>query len=317
MPLRRCAALLVLAAASAVSVQVTCARPTEGVLSSNAQFAPPRTPWGDPDIQGDFANNHERGAPMERPSAYIGWRADEISRAEIARLNTERARSMRDHASAIEFEPVYERSEIENTRAWLISDPPEGKIPPFIPSAIQRAAQQRAFASDSEAPWQAAGLFGRCITRGIPAAMMPWVYGNVYRIVQAPGLVAISYEMVNETRLIPLDGRPHVDREIRSYLGDARGRFEGDSLVVETTNFTDKTPFHGSSAELTLIERFTAIGPNELEWEVTLVDPTVWSRPWTLSMTLRRAAQGPLEFACHEGNYSMRNSLIEGAEERP
>jgi hypothetical protein len=308
MHVRRYAAVFALTIA-AVSALVTCERPAAGALTSNPPFTPPRTPWGDPDIQGDFANDHERGVPMERPRAFVGWRADEISRSEIARLNTARAKLMADHASKIEFEAVYERSDIQNTRAWFISDPPDGKIPPFIPSAIQSAAEQRASASPAAAPWQSSGLFGRCITRGIPAAMMPWVYGNIYRIVQAPGLVAISYEMVNETRVIPLDGRPHVGGAIRSYLGDARGRFEGNSLVVETTNFTDKTPFHGSSAHLTLIEHFTPIASNALEWKVTLVDPTVWARPWTLSMTLRQSATGPLEFACHEGNYSMRYSL--------
>jgi len=121
--------------------------------------------------------------------------------------------------------------------------------------------------------------------------------------------VTISYEMVNETRVIPLGERSHVDPAIRSYLGDARGRFDGDSLVVETTNFTDKTPFYGSSAHLRLIEKFTPITPDLLEWSVTLVDSTVWTRPWTLSMTLRRSAESPLEFACHEGNYSMRYAL--------
>jgi hypothetical protein len=155
--------------------------------------------------------------------------------------------------------------------------------------------------------------------------MMPAIYGNSYEIVQGPGFVAIQYEMVNETRVIPLDpfgklrvdgersrtidGRAHVGRAIRSYMGDARGHFEGDTLVVETTNFSDKIPYRGSSQDLRLVERFTWVSPSTVEWSVTFDDPATWVRPWTFAMNLTRTNERPFEYACHEGNYAMRNIL--------
>ena len=140
--------------------------------------------------------------------------------------------------------------------------------------------------------------------------MMPAIYGNSYRIHQAPGVVTIGYEMLYETRVIPLDNRPHINSSIRQYLGDARGRWEGNTLVVETTNFTDKVPYRGSSEHLKLIERFTPLGPDTLEWSVTLDDPHTWARPWTFAMNLTHdESQPPFEYACHEGNYGLRNML--------
>jgi hypothetical protein len=138
--------------------------------------------------------------------------------------------------------------------------------------------------------------------------MMPAIYGSSYEITQGPGFVAIGYEMVNEMRVIPLDGRPHVGGAIRAYMGDARGRFEGTTLVVETTNFTDKLPYRGSSDKLKLTERFTPTSKDTLEWAVTVEDPATWARPWTFAMTLTRG-EPPFEYACHEGNYAMRNIM--------
>jgi hypothetical protein len=143
--------------------------------------------------------------------------------------------------------------------------------------------------------------------------MMPTIYGNVYDITQAPGVVAIRYEMINETRVIPLDGRPHVGSGMRSYMGDARGWFEGDTLVVETTNLTDETPYLGSTERLRLVERFAPVSESTIEWSVTLDDPVTWTKPWTLAMNLTRSASRPLEFACHEGNYAMRHMLAASA----
>jgi hypothetical protein len=138
---------------------------------------------------------------------------------------------------------------------------------------------------------------------------MPAIYGNSYEIVQGPGYVAIWYEMVNELRVIPLDGRPHVASTIRSYMGDARGHFEGETLVIETTNFTNKTQYRGSSENLKLTERFTQRSPGVVEWAVTFDDPQTWTRPWTFAMNLTQTTEHPFEYACHEGNYAMRNML--------
>ena len=139
--------------------------------------------------------------------------------------------------------------------------------------------------------------------------MMPAIYGNTYEIVQAPGSVAIRYEMIHDTRLIPIDSRPHVGTGVRSHLGDSRGYFDGDRLVIETTNFADEASFLGSSPSLHLTERFTPVSADLLEWRVTLHDPATWTRPWTFAMSLTRVGGRPLEFACHEGNYSMRHAL--------
>jgi hypothetical protein len=149
--------------------------------------------------------------------------------------------------------------------------------------------------------------------------MMPAIYGNSYQILQGPGYVAIKYEMVNETRIVPLGPAPHVSGKIREYLGDARGHFEGNTLVVETTNFTDKTAYRGSSDNLKLIEHFRPIGPNTVEWSVTFDDPHTWAKPWTFAMNLTKVPdeQGPFEYACNEGNYGLHNILTAArAEER-
>jgi hypothetical protein len=160
-------------------------------------------------------------------------------------------------------------------------------------------------------------MYDRCITRGLPGSMMPAIYGNAYQIVQAPDTIAIRYEMIHETRVIPLDGRPHLGAGVRELMGDARGRFDGDTLVVETTNFTNRTHFgynnNYNSEKLRLVERFTPVAPGRLNWEVTVNDPEVWTRPWTFAMTLTKDASQPVfEYACHEGNYGLRH-ILEGA----
>jgi hypothetical protein len=154
-------------------------------------------------------------------------------------------------------------------------------------------------------------LYDRCITRGLPGSMMPAIYGNSYEIVQGPQQVAIIYEMIHETRVIPLDNRPHVGAAIRSYMGDARGHWDGDTLVVETTNIKDQSAYRNANgAVLKIVERFKPAAAG-LEWSVTLDDPTTWTRPWTFAMVLSRkdASQRPFEYACHEGNYGMANIL--------
>ena len=157
-------------------------------------------------------------------------------------------------------------------------------------------------------------MYDRCITRGLPGSMMPAIYGNAYQIVQTPDTIAIRYEMIHETRIVPLDGRPHAGAGIRQLMGDARGHFDGDTLVVETTNFTNRTHFgynnRYNSEKLRLVERFSPIGPGKLNWEVTVNDPEVWTRPWTFAMTLTKDDSQPVfEYGCHEGNYGLRDIL--------
>ena len=140
---------------------------------------------------------------------------------------------------------------------------------------------------------------------------MPAIYGNSYQIVQGPGYVGIRYEMIHETRIVPLDGRPHLPQSMRSFMGDARGHFEGKTLVVETTNFNPRNAYRNANTDkLRLIEHFTPVAADKVEWSVTVDDPTTWTRPWTFAMSLTKDdSQGVFEYACHEGNYGMPNIL--------
>ena len=292
------------------------------VASSRNTYSAPKTPWGDPDVQGAYTNSNESSTPFERPDSLAGKTLADITPQELKRLNEER-NQQRVEADKQRWElrsPLhwFENHDFENSRAWLVVDPPDGKIPAQTAEARQRAAARAAARKGrGEADsYEDRSLYDRCITRGIPGSMMPAIYGNSYEIVQGPGYVAITYEMVNETRVIPLDKRSHTGPAIRLYMGDARGHFEGDTLVVETTNFTDKVPYRGSSEKLRLIERFTPKSPSIVEWSVTFDDPATWVRPWTFAMNLTRTTERPFEYACHEGNYAMRNILsIARAEE--
>ena len=283
-------------------------------------YVAPRTPWGDPDIAGVFTNSDESGIPFERPKEFEGRRIEDITPAELAKLvdqrqeqTIERTPGLSEFPGATSPMHWFENYYAANSRPWLVIDPPDGKVPPNTAEAQTRAADRQA-ARKGRGPadsWEDRSLYDRCITRGIPGSMMPAIYGNSYRIHQGPGVVTITYEMVHDTRVIPLDGRTHVAQSIRQYLGDARGHWEGNTLVVETTNFTDKTSYRGSSDELKMIERFTLLGPETVEWAVTFDDPHTWARPWTFAMNLTKAdeSQQPFEYACHEGNYGLRNIL--------
>jgi hypothetical protein len=150
----------------------------------------------------------------------------------------------------------------------------------------------------------------RCIARGVPGSMIPVMYSNNYEFVQAPGLVALTYEIIHDTRIIPLDGRPHVGQNIREHLGDARGHWEGDTLVVETTNLKNETAYrNANAATLKVTERFTRVSADTIAWSATLDDPMTWTRPWTLAMPLTRDPQPLLPFDCHEHNYGLVNIL--------
>jgi hypothetical protein len=214
----------------------------------------------------------------------------------------------------------YEYYGAKNSRAWLIVDPADGHVPPLTEAAKKRAgARAAALQQHGEADsYVDRSLYDRCLTRGVPASMMPGIYGMAYQFVQAPGYVAIRYEMIHETRIVPLDGREHVGSSVRQYLGDARGHWDGNTLVVETTNFNGKvganngypSPEQGSSPNLKLVERFTPTGPNTIEWVVTLDDDATWVRPWTYAMDLTRdPGTSIFEYACHEGNYGLSNIL--------
>jgi hypothetical protein len=310
-------------------VAVLIALLTLSAMSAVGQtWTPPRTPWGDPDLQGDYSNKYEQGTPFERPAEFDGRTIDDIKGDELTRLVKERAVEVLLNSPFTGGDPVagnfggapafYDRFEADRgSRPWFVVDPPDGRIPPMTPEGQQASAARaaaRAAARRGRGPADSyvdRSLYDRCITRGLPGSMMPANYGNSYRIVQGPGHVAISYEMVHETRVIPLDGRSQLGPAIRQYMGEARGRWDGDTLVVETTNFRDEPVYRGSNpARLRLVERFTPIARDKVLWSVTVDEPSTWTRPWTFAMPLTRSEDEAIfEYACHEGNRAMTNLL--------
>jgi hypothetical protein len=290
------------------------------------QHAGPRTPWGDPDLQGTYTNTYENGTPLERPDQFAGRRLEDIKGEELASIRREiQTRTIGQFLGPIHAPENWWQDNLyldRGSQAWWVVDPPDGKIPPLTPEAQRRAsARAAARKASTRGPadsYEDRSLYDRCISRGLPGSMMPAIYGNQYQIVQAPGYVAIVYEMIHETRVIPLDGRQQLGTSIVQDMGDARGTWEGDTLVVTTRNFKERTAYRNANPEtLTLVERFQRIGPDKVRWAVTVDDPATWTRPWTFSMPLT-ADPNPLPlYECHEGNYGLKNILSAArAEER-
>jgi hypothetical protein len=199
----------------------------------------------------------------------------------------------------------------------LIVDPPNGRIP-----ALTAAAQERQALARAATPARPGGradsyrdrtLLERCISRGVPGAILPGLYNNNIRISQSPGFVAIVHEMVHETRVVPLDGG--TPSGLRAYMGESHGRWEGDTLVVETRNFNGKAPYRGSGENLHLTERYTRVGPETIDFRLTFEDETQWTQPWTVAYSMRPAEGELYEYACHEGNYGLRNILENARDE--
>jgi len=291
--------------------------------SAGAQnWAAPRTSWGDPDLSGVYTNKDENGTPFERPNEFAGKELAAFGPAEMAALREERQRRARAAAPSIGGSAAedtgagpphwYEHLEAMNSQPWLVVEPADGKIPALTPEGLERQAAQRAALAKRDRPdtYTDMSLYDRCISRGLPGSMLPAIYGNSYDITQGPGLVAIRYEMIHETRLIPLDGSPHASPAQRFYMGDARGHFEGDTLVVETTNFRDGATYRNASVDLKVVERFTPVDANTLRWEIRFEDPKTWEAPWAFAMPLKRDSSQPMfEYACHEGNLGLANIL--------
>ena len=316
--MRALALMIVVTAAVTVAAQTPAkpARPT---------YVAPKTAWGDPDLQGSYTDKDENGIPMEKPNQFQGKSLAEVDDSELADIVRERAQRAAAGAAAIGGAdtgagPVhwYEHYDAKNSRAWLVLDPADGRIPEQVPAVQQRNAARAAArgargAADS---YEDRSLYDRCITRGIVGSMLPVIYGNSFQFVQGPGYVAIRYEMIHETRVIPLTSQRRISPKLHMLMGDARGRFEGSTLVVETTNFTDRTALgvNGGgvrhSEQLRLVERFTPLSPKTIEWKVTVEDPDTWVKPWSFALNLTKdASQEVFEYACHEGNYAIRNIL--------
>jgi hypothetical protein len=284
-----------------------------------------RTPWGDPDIQGIFTTDDELGVPFERPEQFAG--RDVVSEKEFADREAQAARQAT--VDAEEFvaprtggrggdgtgPPAHwlERGR-PSRRTSILIDPPDGRIPYLNDEARKRAANAVNMRTSGQRPYDSPAsldMYDRCITRGLPHVIFPTIYNNTSQIVQGPGFVAIRYEMIHDARIIPLDDRPQLSPAIRQYFGDSRGRWEGDTLVVEVTNFpTNMINYRGAGGSLHLVERFRRVDATTVRYEVTVSDPTTFSRPWTAALSLKSGRMPDVfEYACHEGNYAMRNIL--------
>ena len=298
-----------------------------GTLSlSAADWKAPRTPWGEPDISGTWTSQSELGIPFERPASF-GTRAvltdEEFAQREAQarrQLESDNAEFNQETAdtsnagqvgSATSPPPTWLERGRASRKASLVIDPPDGRIPETS-AAGQRRRRAAGLGALDNGPFDGPenmGLYQRCITRGVPGTMFPAVYNANTRIVQGPGFVAITYEMIHETRLIPTTARPHLKPGMRQYMGDSVGHWEGDTLVVDAINFNSKVEYRGAGAGLHLVEKFRRTSDGGLRYEVTSEDPDTWARPWTAALDLRPQPAGMFEYACHEGNYAMKNML--------
>jgi hypothetical protein len=289
------------------------AQPQAGPGSATKPWTQTRTPWGDPDLQGVWTSDNNFSVPLERPASV----ADKVflDGKDLEDALAARARTI---AGVADGGPVgagpphwYENLGARSRRSSLVIDPPDGPLPPLTPDARARAAAAEA-ARAGHGPadsWEDRSLWDRCITVGLPSVMFPTGYNNNVAILQGPGYVTITHEMMHDTRIIPTDGRPHVGSTIRHYMGDSRGRWDGSTLVIDVTNFHPAANYRGAADTLHLIERYTRTGLNELRYEVTIDDPRTWERPWTAVLDLAPQDGAIYEYACHEGNRGLENVL--------
>jgi hypothetical protein len=318
---------------------------TVAIVACLATIAPAQTPakkpWtaplaqdGHPDLEGNWVN--KSATPLERPKelegrptltdtevAELKKRADRIfgggrsddalgdSFFTVVLANPERHTS----ASATEDSLIVDR-EFDN-RTSLIIDPPDGKLPPYTTVGRQRRAGHaaQAMATNARSSPRDLSIEQRCLAFGVPRVGS--IFGaNPYahsQIVQTPDHVVYFWETGHETRIIPLDGRPHLPPRVRTWEGDSRGRWEGKTLVVDTTNFSSQTNFLGAGEDLHLIERFTRVAPEEIRYEVTVDAPATWTKSWTAMVRLKRTEEKLYEFACHEGNAEIMETMLSGA----
>jgi hypothetical protein len=315
--------------------------------SQSGTYKVPKTPWGEPDLQGIYNGNDLQGIPMQRAES-VGTRTvlnDDEWKQRVQNRDQQLANDNSDEFSldrAEEFEKRFgtvggavsppphwlERAQNVSRVASFVIDPPNGRIPPVTPEA-QKAAQQRQQEQAArrkalngiEANWTTdRSNYDRCISLGVQGSTTPKIYNSGNRIVQGPGWLAFSNEMIHETRVIPTDGRKNVSGSITGWMGNSVGRWEGDTLVVETRNLKPESAINGQplSSEGVLIERFTLADANTLDYRMTVNDPKTWTAPWTMRMPIPRDDDyGFYEYGCHEGNYAMQNLLAGSrAEER-
>jgi len=301
-------------------------KPKVAAPAASKAWIPPKTPWGDPDIQGQWPAT--ANIPMQRP-ANLGNRSTLTDEELVQR---ERQAARQTEADSEEFAKGSQGVTINppsywvehgkpNRQASLVVDPEDGRIPPLTPEGQKAVQSQRgglgpgSHFPDKVDSWEDFDIYSRCIIRGLVFSMLFTLYNFGNQILQAPGVVVIRNEMIHEARVIPLDGRPHVGSGVRTYMGDSRGHWEGNTLVVETTNFNSQTGTGGGlfSDVAKLTERFTRVSADELNYDLTVNDPKTWTKPWTIHMPYKLDPKYVVyEYACHEGNYMMSDAL-EGA----
>jgi len=303
---------------------------TAPISKTSRSYTPPKTPWGDPDLQGQWPASSQ--IPMQRPAPLAS--KTQLTDEELAQRKAQFDKQ--EEADGEEFSkgsggnvsinpPGYWIERARPTKQTsLVVDPPDGRIPPQTPEAQARTKALRggrgpgSHFPDVVNSWEDFDIYSRCISRGMLNSMLPTLYNFGNQIVQGPGYVVIRSEMIHESRVIPLDGRPHVGKNIRTYLGDSRGHWEGNTLVVETTNFNGKIGIGGATPTtdaLEIVERFTRVAPDELSYDATISDPGTWTKPWKIHYPYKLDSSYPIyEYACHEGNYMMLNAL-KGARE--
>lgn len=278
----------------------------------------PRTPDGQPDLQGVWTNSTM--TPLERPADLAGkeffteQEAREYEAKTWTQINSER----RDGGAEADVARSYNEfwrdrpnKIVGSLRTSLVYEPKDGKVPALTPEAQKRIADaNRNTTQHSLDGPEYQNLWVRCITRGVP--MVPGPYNNDFQIVQSKNYVVIFHEMIHEARVIPLDGSPHPPANIRFWTGDARGRWEGDTLVVDSTNFSEKSNFRGASENLHLVERFSRVTPEMIRYTFTVEDPTTFTKPWSAELPMMRMASPIIEYACNEGNYAM-SGILSGA----
>jgi len=313
------AALLGGFACSQAAAQTQAAMPAVPAETTAAAYVDPswkapRTSWGDPSLEGVWSTDDLRSVPLNRPERF-GTRTT-LTPDEFA----ERVRSDQSGRETAAQGSFLQHEWGVRTFGYtsLVIDPPNGRMPEQTSAGLALTATRSrgTFGPGPFNDFSDFNLYDRCITRGVLGSILPVIYGNGVRIAQHPGAVAISYEMIRDTRIIPLDGRAPLDAAIRQYMGSARGRFEGDTLVVETTNFTDKTNIGtngngaANSEAMKLTERFRRVDPEMIEYIATVDDPVAFTAPFTIRLMLTTQPDYRVyEYSCHEGNGAVRNSL--------
>jgi hypothetical protein len=289
-------------------------------------WSAPKTPWGDPDLQGTWTSDDCIGTPLNRPvnlGDKLYYTEEELAQrqAQLARQQqNDLQETVASNARVGTGPPGHwgERARRPCKQTSLVVDPPNGRTPDLLPEAKTRPIPEGAGNNNPKADsWEDFSYYIRCISRGVTGSILPVIYGNGQQIVQAPGYVTILQEMVHEARVIPLGGRPHAGANVRSYMGDPRGHWEGSTLIVETTNFLNNRTGIGlngggtpTSDALKLTERYTRVGAGEIRYEVTVDDPKTYTRPFKVAFPLtQEPGYQNFEYACHEGNYAMFDSL--------